>query len=469
LHEILLKNGRDQEHEELVLPEINRDELRKLIRKAKNVMQLRKVTNEHREEVHRFLMKELSAESADKDNEPVWRTSPGAEISVTQLCDKLCGHIDLSRSQIYSLIISEMRRIERKRISRQHKDLITRQVMKHTPTNSSTLEPSTTNWESNSLISRICDELKNQIDLPRVLVYALVVAEMQRVSRLRLSIDETQFIRSYIENSRSILDGSLPETSLLTEKIGLHLNLSKQQLYPVVAREVGRFQTPMGGLPPVTKETVRKFLSSTSECDISRICEELETSQCVGVPRAQLHKFVLTELQRREEVQPSSEDIEEIRLFLGTEPSSNIPAICDKLQKRVKLPRMVLYETIRKEINKIQRRKISPEHRSIVKEYVESHPHEATLKNVTQICDRLEKDISIPRAQLYKMIVVEIHKHQRQSLSKEERALIVEFAVRLSNEKGISSICDEIQDQFPKIPRKQLYDVVRQSVKKERK
>lgn len=182
-----------------------------------------------------------------------------------------------------------------------------------------------------------------------------------------------------------------------------HLGISGQQSYSIIISEFRNIhrQRITKQHRNIVKENILKYLNeitNSSEIDMDMDKNEFNT----------LNDNYSTQ---------SYLSIEKFENFEKLDYFQHISNICNRL-KGLDLPKVLIYSLINQELQKITKAKISQSQLDYIKTFMRLNPE---LNNAIEICDKIISHIEIPRQNLYNIILSEIHKNERASISESQK------------------------------------------------
>jgi len=103
--------------------------------------------------------------------------------------------------------------------------------------------------------------------------------------------------------------------------------------------------------------------------------------------------------------------------------------------------------------------KITREQRAMVRKHIEKSAHG---NDVPLLCDELQTEFPhVPREILYKVVYNQCKSLATEQLTEEQKENVRDYVERCSHPQNISQICEELQPQFESMPNSVLYHLVR--------
>jgi len=137
------------------------------------------------------------------------------------------------------------------------------------------------------------------------------------------------------------------------------------------------------------------------------------------------------------------------------------------LEKQMTLSREQIYKLLLMEQYKLDRRKATGELRQIVEAFVSENG--AFLKNnVKVLCNQLEQILPLPRKTLYELIVNGVVRVQRRGITEEHKEIVLAFVRQQDDLSNIAQMSDAFllshsDPFFHQLPRQLLYEIFREA------
>lgn len=184
-----------------------------------------------------------------------------------------------------------------------------------------------------------------------------------------------------------------------------------------------------------------------------------------------LYRFILMELHKRFRNHLSNENKSEIETIVSQHSNLNVLQLTDIVQTNLKIPRVVIYQEIRRLKLNSNKKPISDKHRKLIKEAVQTFYQKTIDQNdngqstslinnnhINEIINSLE--ISIPKEQLYSAIVNQILIIERRHIDKSWKKYIREYVLNLETLPSDLEITHILKEKIP-LPKKHIYRYVR--------
>eukprot|EP00818_Percolomonas_sp_WS_P007760 CAMPEP_0117435362 /NCGR_PEP_ID=MMETSP0759-20121206/442_1 /TAXON_ID=63605 /ORGANISM="Percolomonas cosmopolitus, Strain WS" /LENGTH=350 /DNA_ID=CAMNT_0005226907 /DNA_START=195 /DNA_END=1247 /DNA_ORIENTATION=- len=215
---------------------ISREALHHLIRKRISSIRRRTITTEQKQAI----IQHIAHSSHPED--------------ISQLCDELLSQIPLPRDVLYEVIREQLVVVNRRMVTPAHKDIIAQRVEQ--------------SLKSGKTVSELCDELQNETNLSRHLVYRLMEQHRSKLLRRHITKEQRALVKLHVQHS--VHRGNIPR---LCDEIEQILDVPRVVLHHMIRKALISVQREL--VTDEQRNAIRTHVESSLHLDRTRLCAEL--------------------------------------------------------------------------------------------------------------------------------------------------------------------------------------------------
>lgn len=199
-------------------------------------------------------------------------------------------------------------------------------------------------------------------------------------------------------------------------------------------------------------------LKKNEEIQLIDACRKLEGE--LSISRKQIYEIAYNQIQKLERVPISQKHREFIHSFLnGKEINFNrIIKYCKELENHLEISRNQIYELLKEEMKRRRKVFVSKETKQRIREIL---IQSTTDDNFSDLCDKLESELSFPRNQIIKLLNSQFLKLKRSLIKNSHRNSIVE---NVNKDTIPNDLCNILKIKFDEegmpLPKKIIYELI---------